>query len=816
QAGVGMMSVTKFIEYPQKIVPMAISLYWMITTWLDVGNARPGSTWLGGVTALWVLLFLVQLKLCDDVVPLADHMKIELAGGQPPELPRGPLKRLITHQYGHHPHLVAEDPQERSALYHPETFESGMYSLPGEFAPGERPQEIPGYLPGGGAREEQYREEAREYELTAEMFGDHGYSEEFPSDKTALEDEYDYKPLILPEPAEVPTQAAPQQQRHAAETSVPKLEESIQKALKSCKAVAESEAEWEQLVSKAKVFGEKGGIGEKLPDQAWRGNEDWISEWWDQGAYMTYRDSVVVNVSYLLWFQAPSPKRLPQRRSSARERPAYVAASITSTALEFRRLVSQGLLEPETIGNNPLCTGVVQWAYNACRVPAKPADYAVKIPEEAPEGQFMIAIRRNRFWKVALRDASGKEFGVHEFKNGRGRHFDGHQPRYVDRGSALPVFSNHALQTANKKPSQVGAYSLDGEPHKSRDAPSDPRLGVSSLPSTMPRRLPSTDEGIRDLSVKLWKASEGGSEWRSGEQVVWIVFSNGEAGFIGEHSCMDGTPTARMNDFITRRLLTDAPSPIGPEPHCDVEPPTPTYLSFELDDTSKAHISKAKKEFASHVGQYDVHYKRYTRYGKGGIKKMKISPDGWFVGNLLRCTSLSLILDEAAQTRRFQLGRTETIRTATVESAAFTKAMLDPQSTPEKRRELFSQAVKVQGADVRAASAGLGIDRHFFGLRHLIKPGEETEAEFLKDPLLARSSHWNMSTSQIYIASAPSYGWGPVVSDGYGLPYMIHEDNLQFTVTCHQSMPGEQFLRNLEKAGDMIMEMEGAASRSEL
>ncbi|KAI5474813.1 hypothetical protein MNV49_002390 [Pseudohyphozyma bogoriensis] len=216
-----MMSVTKradkrarqFIEYPQKIVPMAISLYWMITTWLDVGNARPGSTWLGGVTALWVLLFLVQLKLCDDVVPLADHMKIELAGGQPPELPRGPLKRLITHQYGHHPHLVAEDPQERSALYHPETFESGMYSLPGEFAPGERPQEIPGYLPGGGAREEQYREEAREYELTAEMFGDHGYSEEFPSDKTALEDEYDYKPLILPEPAEVPTQAAPQQQR---------------------------------------------------------------------------------------------------------------------------------------------------------------------------------------------------------------------------------------------------------------------------------------------------------------------------------------------------------------------------------------------------------------------------------------------------------------------------------------------------------------------------------------------------------------------------------------------------------------------------
>ncbi|KAI5474812.1 carnitine O-acetyltransferase [Pseudohyphozyma bogoriensis] len=602
---------------------------------------------------------------------------------------------------------------------------------------------------------------------------------------------------------------------------VPKLEESIQKALKSCKAVAESEAEWEQLVSKAKVFGEKGGIGEKLQTRLesrreQKGMRNWISEWWDQGAYMTYRDSVVVNVSYYYGF-----KRLPQAPPTAAapppaSDPAYVAASITSTALEFRRLVSQGLLEPETIGNNPLCMESYKWAYNACRVPAKPADYAVKIPEEAPEGQFMIAIRRNRFWKVALRDASGKEFGVHEFKKAFDAIYDHDEP--AAEGVGILTGINRDMWT------EAHTHLMENPINQETlQAIRDSAFVVALDDATASS---STDEGIRDLSVKLWKAGEGGSEGEAANRwwdkpLQWIVFSNGEAGFIGEHSCMDGTPTARMNDFITRRLLTDAPSPIGPEPHCDVEPPTPTYLSFELDDTSKAHISKAKKEFASHVGQYDVHYKRYTRYGKGGIKKMKISPDGWvqmmfqlayFMTHGHVCGTY-----EAAQTRRFQLGRTETIRTATVESAAFTKAMLDPQSTPEKRRELFSQAVKVQGADVRAASAGLGIDRHFFGLRHLIKPGEETEAEFLKDPLLARSSHWNMSTSQIYIASAPSYGWGPVVSDGYGLPYMIHEDNLQFTVTCHQSMPGEQFLRNLEKAGDMIMEMmEGAASRSEL
>ena len=29
-----------------------------------------------------------------------------------------------------------------------------------------------------------------------------------------------------------------------------------------------------------------------------------------------------------------------------------------------------------------------------------------------------------------------------------------------------------------------------------------------------------------------------------------IVFKNGKSGFLGEHSCMDGTPTLRMTEFV--------------------------------------------------------------------------------------------------------------------------------------------------------------------------------------------------------------------------------------------------------------------------
>lgn len=90
---------------------------------------------------------------------------------------------------------------------------------------------------------------------------------------------------------------------------------------------------------------------------------NWIAQWWDDLAYMSYRDSVVVNVSYYYGF-----KRLPQAAPSSgsetsKADPAYVAASIVETALEFRNLISQGLLEPEKVGKEggELCMESYKW-----------------------------------------------------------------------------------------------------------------------------------------------------------------------------------------------------------------------------------------------------------------------------------------------------------------------------------------------------------------------------------------------------------------------------------------------------------------------
>lgn len=90
-----------------------------------------------------------------------------------------------------------------------------------------------------------------------------------------------------------------------------------------------------------------------------------------------------------------------------------------------------------------------------------------------------------------------------------------------------------------------------------------------------------------------------------------------------------GTPTARLNDFLSKRLLTQKPSPIGANDPAPSASPEIKPLEFELDSKSLEAIEKGKKEFAEHVEQYDLNYLHFGRYGKNGIKAQKTSPDGW-------------------------------------------------------------------------------------------------------------------------------------------------------------------------------------------
>jgi carnitine O-acetyltransferase len=87
-----------------------------------------------------------------------------------------------------------------------------------------------------------------------------------------------------------------------------------------------------------------------------------------------------------------------------------------------------------------------------------------------------------------------------------------------------------------------------------------------------------------------------------------IVYDNGRSGFLGEHSCMDGTPTLRMNEFILASLASgslDLGAPRTTETGSGLPPPK--ELQFVLDDKSKANIQASEARFDELVGAHDLH-----------------------------------------------------------------------------------------------------------------------------------------------------------------------------------------------------------------
>ena len=99
-------------------------------------------------------------------------------------------------------------------------------------------------------------------------------------------------PLSLPGP----TFAA---QARLPKLPVPELEQTLRKLKDSLKPIAHHVEEYDAAVAKVDHFAK--GLGPKLHERLLKRREEtdhWLEEWWDNDAYLAYRDSVVVNVSY--------------------------------------------------------------------------------------------------------------------------------------------------------------------------------------------------------------------------------------------------------------------------------------------------------------------------------------------------------------------------------------------------------------------------------------------------------------------------------------------------------------------------------------
>jgi carnitine O-palmitoyltransferase 1, liver isoform len=144
---------------------------------------------------------------------------------------------------------------------------------------------------------------------------------------------------------------------------------------------------------------------------------------------------------------------------------------------------------------------------------------------------------------------------------------------------------------------------------------------------------------------------------------------------------------------------------------------------------------------------------------------------------------------EASMTRLFREGRTETVRSCTIESSVWVKAMEDKSSNNDERKRLLQVACNKHQQLYLEAMTGKGIDRHLFCL-YIVSKYLNIETPFLDRVF---NEPWRLSTSQTPLGQTPktnlnkyekiysaSGGFGPVSNDGYAVSYIFLRDEFLF------------------------------------
>jgi carnitine O-palmitoyltransferase 1 len=181
----------------------------------------------------------------------------------------------------------------------------------------------------------------------------------------------------------------------------------------------------------------------------------------------------------------------------------------------------------------------------------------------------------------------------------------------------------------------------------------------------------------------------------------------------------------------------------------DITPPPPTRLTWDFTDKSLIEsIDEAYSDGAKLAGDVDYQNVVHDAFGKGLMKTCRLSPDAFIQMALqlayFRDFGRFSLTYEASMTRLFKDGRTETVRSCTVESCAWVRAMEDPKVPTKERVRLLQEACKRHQKGYLEAMTGKGIDRHLFCL-FVVSKYLEIDSPFLKEVL---SEPWRLSTSQ--------------------------------------------------------------------
>lgn len=144
---------------------------------------------------------------------------------------------------------------------------------------------------------------------------------------------------------------------------------------------------------------------------------------------------------------------------------------------------------------------------------------------------------------------------------------------------------------------------------------------------------------------------------------------------------------------------------------------------------------------------------------------------------------------ETGHTRAFYHGRTDTVRSLSVESVAFVHAMNDHTLSAAAKLGKLKEACDSHAVQLQRVLSGQGIDRHLLGLYIAANlRGGSMPALFTDKAYKTSGGMGNYRISTSNVGYTPLFGgFAPMTPDGYGLCYSQLEKRMTVSITAWRS-----------------------------
>ncbi|KAI9470980.1 MAG: acyltransferase ChoActase/COT/CPT [Benjaminiella poitrasii] len=592
---------------------------------------------------------------------------------------------------------------------------------------------------------------------------------------------------------------------------VPSLEDTCSLYLKSLLPLQteEEHKKTKEIVADFLASDLSRSLQQRLIDIDRASSTNWLEDnFWLRKAYLEWREPLMVNSNwYILGQPDPGhPKELlanngVQAQGLFSKFQIKRAAHLIRRGLEYKEIIDRQELPVDMVrGKQALCMWQYSRIFSVTRIPLYHCDTLVQA--DPTKVRHIIVLIRDQIYKLNVYKEVEKDQWV-----------------LCSTEEIEQALLNLVIYTESdlKQPSPPIGLLTSWQ----RDSWSVARNNLLAIHPTLHREnLTTIEQALFAVALDDYSNGIDNSSWTKtvlcGHQGLghghnrWydksftlIVENNGMCGFSGEHSPVDALPVSYIFDHMLKE-----PVPLSNDDnHHFIYPrssakstsaPSFEHLAFTTSSTLDAYLNDAQKMANETAALSDSNVLIFKEFGTDWVKKTAQLPPDAFYQMVLQLVYYRIhhkvtATYETAATRQYLHGRTETIRTLSVDSKAFVEGFDQQDLTASQKYELLHKAAFYHRWYTQVASEGRGCDRHLLALRLLNADHQMLDAKgslvsvpmhpIFTDTIYTESQTWRLSTSGLHAGiRLMGTGFGTVYHDGYGINYMAAPTLVKFGI----------------------------------